>query len=42
MEKAIEQVQKMIYLGSITTEDGKSELEIKTKIEIEKHPSNNM
>ena len=25
---AIEQAQKMVYLGSITTEDGKSEVEI--------------
>ena len=27
----IEEVQKMVYLGSITTEDGKSEVEIKKK-----------
>ena len=30
---AIEQVENMAYLGSITTEDGKSEVEIKRRIE---------
>ena len=29
---AIEQVEKMVYLGSITTDDGKSEVEIKRRI----------
>ena len=39
---AIEQVQKMVYLGSITTEDGKSEVEIKRRIEIAGNAFNNM
>ena len=38
----IEQVQKMVYLGSITTEDGKSEVEIKRRIEITENAFNNM
>ena len=38
----IEQVQKMVYLGSITTEDGKSEVEIKRRIEIARDAFNNM
>ena len=39
---AIEQVKKMVYLGSITTEDGKSEMEIKRRIEIARNAFNNM
>ena len=39
---AIEQVQKMVYLGSITTEDGKSEVEIKRRVEIARNTFNNM
>ena len=39
---AIEQVEKMVYLGSITTEYGKSEVEIKRRIEIAKNTFNNM
>ena len=39
---AIEQVEKMVYLGNITTEDGKSEVEIKRRIEIAKNAFNNM
>ena len=39
---AIEQVQKMVYLGSITTEDGKSKVEIKRRIEIVRNAFNNM
>ena len=39
---AIEQVEKMVYLGSITTEDGKSEVEIKRRIEIARNAFNNM
>ena len=39
---AIEQVKKMVYLGSITTEDGKSEVEIKRRIEIARNAFNNM
>ena len=38
---AIEQVQKMVYLRSITTEDGKSEVEIKRRIEIAVNTFNN-
>ena len=32
----------MVYLGSITTEDGKSEVEIKRRIEIVRNALNNM
>ena len=39
---AIEQVQKMVYLGSINTEDGISEVEIKKRLEIAKNAFNNM
>ena len=39
---AIEQAQKMVYLGSITTEDGKSEVEIKRRIEIARNAFSNM
>ena len=39
---AIEQVQKMVYRGSITTEDGKSEVEIKRRIEIARNAFNRM
>ena len=39
---AIEQVQKMVYLGSLTTEDGKSDVEIKRRIEIARNAFNNM
>ena len=39
---AIQQVQKMVYLRSITTEDGKSEVEIKQRIEIARNVFNNM
>ena len=39
---AIEQVKKMVYLGSITTEDGKGEVEIKRRIEIARNAFNNM
>ena len=39
---AIEQVEKMVYLGSITTEDGKSEMEIKRRIEIARNAFNNI
>ena len=39
---AIEQVEKMVYLGSITTEEGKSEVEIKRRIEIARNVFNNM
>ena len=39
---AIEQVEKMVYLGSITTEDGISEVEIKRRIEIARNAFNNM
>ena len=39
---ATEQVQKMVYLGSITTEDSKSEVEIKRRIEIARNAFNNM
>ena len=39
---AIEQVQKMVYLGSITTKDGISEGEIKRRIEIARNAFNNM
>ena len=39
---AIEQVEKMVYLGSITTEDGKSEMEIKRRIEIARNAFNSM
>ena len=39
---AIEQVQKMVYLGSITKGDGKSEVEIKRGIEIARNAFNNM
>ena len=39
---AIEQVQKMVYLGSITTEDGKNEVEIMRGIEIARNAFNNM
>ena len=39
---AVEQVQKMVYLGSITTEDGKHEVEIKRRIEIARNAFNNM
>ena len=39
---AIEQVQTMVYLGSITTEDGKSEVKIKRRIEIARNAFNNM
>ena len=38
---AIEQVQKMVYLENIT-EDGKSEVEIKRRIEIARNAFNNM
>ena len=38
----IEQVQKMVYLGSITVEDGKSEVEIKRRIEIARNAFNNV
>ena len=39
---AIDQVQKMVYLGSITTQDGKSEVEIKRRIEIARNSFSNM
>ena len=39
---AIEQVTKMVYLGSITTEEGKSEMDIKRRIEIARNAFNNM
>ena len=40
---AIEQVEKMVYLDSITTtEDGKNEVEIKRRIEIARNAFNNM
>ena len=39
---AIEQVQKMVYLESITIEDGKSEVEINRQIEIARNAFNNM
>ena len=39
---AIEQAQKMVYLGSITTEDGKSKVEIKRKVEIARNAFNKM
>ena len=39
---AIEQVEKMVYLGSITREDGKSEMEIKRRIEIARNAFNNI
>ena len=39
---ATEQVEKMVYLGSITTEDGKSEVEIKRRIEIARNAFNDM
>ena len=39
---AIEQVQKLVYLGRITTEDGKSEVEIKRRREIARNAFNNM
>ena len=39
---AIEQLEKMVYLGSITTGDGKSEVEIKRRIEIARNTFNNM
>ena len=39
---AIEQVQTMVYLGGITTEDVKSEVEIERRIEIARNPFNNM
>ena len=32
----------MVYLGSITTEDGKSKVEIKRRIEIARNAFNNM
>ena len=38
----IEQVQKMVYLGSITTEDGESEVENKRRIEITRYAFSNM
>ena len=41
-ETAIEQVQKMTYLRSITTEDVKSKVEIKRRIEIARNVFNNM
>ena len=37
---AIEQVEKLVYLGSITTEDVKSEVEIKRRIEIARNAFN--
>ena len=39
---AIEQVQKMVYLGSKTTEDSKSEVEIKRRIEIARNAFHDM
>ena len=39
---AIEQAEKMVYLGSITTEDGKSAVEIKGRIEIARNAFDNM
>ena len=39
---AIEQVQKMVYLQSITKEDVISEVEIKRRIEIARNAFNNM
>ena len=41
-ETAIEQLQKMVYLGGITTEGGKGEVEIKRRIEIARNAFNNM
>ena len=38
----IEQMQKMFYLGSITTEDGKREVDIKRRIAIASNAFNNM
>ena len=38
----IEQVEKIVYLGSITTKDGKIELEIKRRTEIVRNAFNNM
>ena len=39
---AIQQVEKMVYLGSITTDDGECEVEIKRRIEIARNAFNNM
>ena len=39
---AIKQVKKMAYLGSIIAEVGKSEVEVKGKIEIARNAFNNM
>ena len=38
----IQQVKKMVYLDSITTEDVKSEVKIKRRIEIARNAFNNM
>ena len=38
----IEQVQRMVYLEIITREDGKTEVEIKRRIEISRNAFNNM
>ena len=32
----------MVYLGSITTEDGKTEVEVKRRVEIARNAFNNM
>ena len=39
---AIKHMQKIVYLGSITTEGGKNEVEIKRRIEIARNAFNNM
>ena len=39
---AVEQVKKMVYLRSITSVDGKSEVEIKRRIETARNAFNNM
>ena len=39
---AIEQVKKMVYLGSITTEDGKSEVQIRRRIKVTRNAFHNM
>ena len=39
---AIEQVQKKVYPGSTTTEDGKSKVEIKRRVEIARNAFNNI
>ena len=40
--KPVEQVERMIYLGHMATEDGKSESEIKRRIEIARGAFENM